>query len=164
MHGQRESNQVIRIIRKHSRRSPGGKRQTHFELSFEGMAMRKKAAGDRGISKSGWAHVYALVKRIPRARVITYGELARRLRLPGGARTAGRAMAGCPAGQGIPWHRVVGGQGRLLIREPVAALQRRLLESEGVQFVGARVDFERHAWRAKTTKKVVSRAKSRPGA
>ncbi len=126
--------------------------------------MRKKAAEDLGISKSGWAHVYALVKRIPRARVITYGELARRLRLPGGARTAGRAMAGCPTGRGIPWHRVVGGQGRLLIRERVAALQRRLLESEGVQFVGARVDFERHAWRAKKTKKAVSRAKSRPGA
>jgi methylated-DNA-protein-cysteine methyltransferase related protein len=124
----------------------------------------KAAAEDRRISKGGWAHVYALVKRIPRARVITYGELARRLRLPGGARTAGRAMAGCPAGHGIPWHRVVGGQGRLLIREPVAALQRRLLESEGVQFIGARVDFERHVWRARKARKAVSRTKSRPGA
>lgn len=122
---------------------------------------KKAAAEDRGISKSGWAHVYALVKRIPRARVITYGDLARRLRLPGGARTAGRAMAGCPSGHGIPWHRVVGGQGRLLIREPVAALQRRLLESEGVQFLGGRVDFERHAWRTKKAKKRLFRAQSR---
>ena len=55
-----------------------------------------------------WTAVYRLVKRIPRGRAVTYGELARALRLPGGARTAGRAMAACPAGRGIPWHRVVG--------------------------------------------------------
>ena len=123
--------------------------------------MKKKSPKDPDISKHGWARVYALVKEIPRGSVITYGDLAKRLRLPGGARTAGRAMAGCPSGHGIPWHRVVGGQGRLLIREPVAALQRRLLESEGVQFAGSRVDFERHAWRGK---KSVRRRRSRPGA
>ncbi len=123
--------------------------------------MKKKSPKDPDISKHGWARVYALVKEIPRGRVITYGDLAKRLRLPGGARTAGRAMAGCPSGHGIPWHRVVGGKGRLLIREPVAALQRRLLESEGVQFAGSRVDFERHAWRGK---KLGARRRSRPGA
>jgi len=93
-----------------------------------------------------WTAVYRLVKRIPRGRVATYGELARALRLPGGARTAGRAMAACPAGRGIPWHRVVGSAGRILIRGPHAALQRRLLESEGTQFVEGRVDLKRHGW------------------
>jgi len=87
-----------------------------------------------------------MVKRIPRGRVVTYGELARALRLPGGARTAGRAMAACPAGRGIPWHRVVGSGGRILIRGQHAALQRRLLESEGMQFVEGRVDLKRHGW------------------
>lgn len=94
----------------------------------------------------GWRAVYAWVKRIPRGRVATYGQLARALRLPGGARTAGRAMAGCPAGRGIPWHRVVGAGGRLLIREPAAALQRRLLEAEGVRFAGGRVEMRAHGW------------------
>jgi methylated-DNA-protein-cysteine methyltransferase-like protein len=121
----------------------------------------KKKPPDTDISKHGWARVYALVKEIPRGRVITYGDLAKRLRLPGGARTAGRAMAACPSGHGIPWQRVVGGKGRLLIREPVAALQRRLLESEGVRFAGSRVDFERHAWRGKN---LGARRRSRPGA
>jgi len=79
--------------------------------------------------------------------VVTYGELARALKLPGGARTAGRAMAGCPPGQGVPWHRVVGADGHLLIREQIAALQRRLLETEGVAFNGSRVDMARHAWK-----------------
>lgn len=91
-----------------------------------------------------WMRVYRLVKKIPRGRVMTYGQLARVLKLRGGARAAGRAMAACPAGRGIPWHRVVGAGGRLLIREPYASLQRRLLESEGTPVVGMRVDLEKH--------------------
>ena len=93
-----------------------------------------------------WKLVYRFVRRIPRGRVITYGQLARALRLRGGARTAGRAMAGCPSGRGIPWHRVLGAGGRILIREPYASLQRKLLASEGVHFTERRVDLRRHAW------------------
>src|SRR6478735_9702281 len=93
-----------------------------------------------------WAPVYCFVKRIPRGRVISYGGLARALSLRGGARSAGRAMAASPSGKGIPWHRVVGFGGKLLIREPYASLQRRLLESEGVQMTERRVDMKLHAW------------------
>ncbi len=96
-----------------------------------------------------WDAVYALVKKIPRGRVTTYGELAKKLQLPGGARVAGYAMAACPNGSGIPWHRVVGAGGRLLIREPYASLQRKLLETEGVSLTGARVDMKLYAWIAK---------------
>jgi methylated-DNA-protein-cysteine methyltransferase-like protein len=96
-----------------------------------------------------WDVVYKLVKKIPRGRVITYGELAKKLRLPGGARVAGYAMAACPNGRGIPWHRVVGAGGRLLIREPYASLQRKLLETEGISLAGARVDMNRCSWLAK---------------
>ena len=91
-----------------------------------------------------WDPVYRLVKQIPRGRVITYGALAKALRLRGGARTAGRAMAATPSGKGIPWHRVVGGGGKLLIREPYASLQRKLLESEGVPVVESRADLKSH--------------------
>lgn len=93
-------------------------------------------------NKQGWAPVYQLVKRIPRGRAVTYGQLARALKLRGGARSAGRAMAACPSGQGIPWHRVLGAGGRLLIREPQASLQRKLLETEGVAFVARRVNLK----------------------
>ena len=79
-----------------------------------------------------WKVLYTVVKRIPRGHVITYGQLAKATKVPGGARAAGRAMAACPSGSGIPWHRVVGAGGRLLIREPYAGLQRKLLESEGL--------------------------------
>jgi len=90
--------------------------------------------------------VYKLVKKIPRGRVTTYGEIARALKLPGGARVAGYAMAGSPSGRGIPWHRVVGAEGKLLIREPYAAMQRRLLESEGVEVGPRRVNYAVFGW------------------
>jgi methylated-DNA-protein-cysteine methyltransferase related protein len=92
-----------------------------------------------------WELVYQLVKKIPRGRVTTYGELAKRLRIRGGARVVGYAMAGCPNGRGIPWHRVVGAGGRPIIREPYGSLQRKLLESEGVKIEGARIDMKLYA-------------------
>lgn len=94
-----------------------------------------------------WDPVFRFVQRIPRGRVLTYGALAKALRLPGGARSAGRAMAATPSGKGIPWHRVVGERGKILIREPYASLQRKLLESEGVIILESRVDLKRHLWR-----------------
>lgn len=95
-----------------------------------------------------WNPVYALVKKIPRGRILTYGQLAKALRLPGGARTAGRAMAACPSGEGVPWHRVVGAGGRLLIREPYASLQRKLLETEGVSVAEKRLqNFREFEWK-----------------
>jgi methylated-DNA-protein-cysteine methyltransferase-like protein len=97
-----------------------------------------------------WNPVYVLVKKIPRGRVVSYGQLAKALRLAGGARTAGRAMAGCPSGKGIPWHRVVGAGGRLLIREPYASLQRKLLESEGLELAEKRIlNFKDYEWNKK---------------
>jgi methylated-DNA-protein-cysteine methyltransferase-like protein len=93
-----------------------------------------------------WDPVFRFVKQIPRGRVLTYGALAKALRLPGGARSAGRAMAATPSGKGIPWHRVVGERGKILIREPYASLQRKLLESEGVAIIESRVNLKRHLW------------------
>ena len=94
----------------------------------------------------GWERVYSLVKQIPRGRVATYGQLARLLRLRGGARAAGHAMAACPSASGIPWQRVVGAGGHILIREPQSSLQRTMLLSEGVRINGLRVDLAAHTW------------------
>src|SRR5215472_16114816 len=98
-----------------------------------------------------WDPVYRLVQRIPRGRVLTYGALAKALRLPGGARTAGRAMAATPPGKGIPWHRVIGDRGEILIRGGRFQLQRKLHEKEEVALVVIRVDLKKNQW--KQTKK-----------
>jgi methylated-DNA-protein-cysteine methyltransferase-like protein len=112
-----------------------------------------------------WDPVYRLVQQIPRGRILTYGVLAKALALRGGARSAGRAMAATPSGRGIPWHRVVGERGRILIREPHASLQRKLLESEGVEFIESRVDLKRHLWTSphkKASKPKTRRRAKRP--
>ena len=113
-----------------------------------------------------WDVVYRVVKQIPRGRVLSYGALAKVLRLPGGARSAGRAMAATPSGKGIPWHRVVGERGKILIREPYASLQKKLLESEGVKVIEARVDLKSHLWnppRKTMVKKHATKVKRRGG-
>ncbi|HEY6467217.1 MAG TPA: MGMT family protein [Candidatus Acidoferrales bacterium] len=107
-----------------------------------------------------WAPVYKLVKKIPRGRVTTYGEIARTLNLRGGARAAGHAMAACPSGHGIPWHRVVGAGGRLLIAEPHASLQRRLLETEGVTMTERSVNMKQHGWAPARAKRKASPRKT----
>jgi alkylated DNA nucleotide flippase Atl1 len=55
-------------------------------------------------------------------------------------------MAAVPKGLGVPWHRVVGAGGRLLIREPLASLQRRLLQNERTIFSGYYVDINVSGW------------------
>jgi methylated-DNA-protein-cysteine methyltransferase-like protein len=107
-----------------------------------------------------WDPVYKLVKQIPRGRVTTYGALAGLLRLRGGARTAGRAMAATPKGRGIPWHRVLGANGKLLLREPHAALQRKLLESEGITVLESRVNIKQYLWQPKLKKRAKTKPKS----
>src|SRR5207302_9489336 len=94
-----------------------------------------------------WDPVFRFVKQIPRGRVLTYGALAKALRLPGRARSAGRAMDATPSGKGIPWHRVVGERGKILIREPYASLQKKLLESEGVTVIESRVVLKADVWK-----------------
>lgn len=115
---------------------------------------------------SSWNPVYKLVKKIPRGRVTTYGALANAIRLKGGARAAGHAMAACYSGEGIPWHRVVGAGGRLLISEPRASLQRRLLETEGIVLTERRVNMKQCGWipaavRTKSKPRPKRRAKRR---
>jgi methylated-DNA-protein-cysteine methyltransferase-like protein len=76
-----------------------------------------------------------VVKRIPRGRVMTYGDLAAAAGMPGAARAAGRAMA--TMGPDVPWQRVLGRKDARrahITHERGKLEQRRLLEKEGVRF------------------------------
>jgi methylated-DNA-protein-cysteine methyltransferase related protein len=108
-----------------------------------------------------WEPVYRVVTKIPRGRVATYGQLAKMLRLAGGARAVGYALAASPAGRGIPWHRVLGAGGRIRVPEPHAALQRRLLEAEGVAIEGGRVDLAHYGWTPLTKKRSRTRKRGK---
>ena len=110
-----------------------------------------------------WDPVYRQVKKIPRGRVATYGGVAKAMRLRAGARAVGYALAACPRGKGIPWHRVLGAGGRIRVPEPHAALQRKLLETEGVK-IGVTVDMKVYGWsfRKSQAARKKKRATSRP--
>lgn len=81
-----------------------------------------------------YRRILDVVRRIPRGRVATYGQVAELAGIPGGARIAAAAMK--VSGGAVPWQRVVGkrgGLGRIAILDPIgAATQRELLEREGV--------------------------------
>ncbi len=98
-----------------------------------------------------YAKIYAVVRKIPRGRVATYGQVARLAGLPGHARQVGYAMAALKAGTLVPWHRVINAQGRVSPRRagPGAGVrQRQLLEREGVIFVPAgKVSLARYGWK-----------------
>jgi methylated-DNA-protein-cysteine methyltransferase-like protein len=82
--------------------------------------------------------VYALVRRIPRGKVATYGWIAAALDNPRGAREVGWALNQLPAGSDVPWHRVVNRERQISGRSDshFAIRQRALLESEGIYFEG----------------------------
>lgn len=96
--------------------------------------------------------IYAVVRRIPRGRVATYGQVAELAGIPGGARVAGAAMKTSKPADRLPWQRVIGkagkNRGRIAIHDPVgAAVQRQLLGDEGVA-VGdtGLIALDRYGW------------------
>ncbi len=86
------------------------------------------------------------VCRIPLGKVATYGEVARAAGYPGTARQVSWALRDAGT-RGIPWQRVLGSGGRILLPDRAGLMQRELLESEGVRFIGARVDMKHCAFR-----------------
>jgi methylated-DNA-protein-cysteine methyltransferase-like protein len=91
--------------------------------------------------------VYKIVRRIPRGRVMTYGQIAEILGEGYTARTVGYSMHSSP--DNTPWHRVINARGacstgRIVLPED---RQQRMLEAEGVKFdERGRCNLERYLW------------------
>jgi methylated-DNA-protein-cysteine methyltransferase-like protein len=94
--------------------------------------------------------VYALVRQVPRGRVITYGTIARLLGDPRKARQVGWAMAAANrASPPMPAHRVINARGELSGGPSFGgySVMRKKLEADGVVFMNdGRVDLERYLW------------------
>jgi len=108
------------------------------------------------VSDGGYARIYAVVRRIPRGRVATYGQVAELAGLPGHARQVGYAMHALPTSTTVPWHRVVNVSGGCSRRAtPGAELtQRLLLEREGVCFdARGRLSLDQVRWRPRSRRR-----------
>ena len=97
-----------------------------------GKAARTRVPGFRD-------QVLRIVSAVPRGRVIAYGDVATLAGSPRAARAVGMVLRGLPDGSKVPWHRVVSADGAVPSRgrETWAAIQRGLLEAEGVPFGAA---------------------------
>lgn len=90
-----------------------------------------------------------MVRRIPRGRVATYGQVAELAGLAGHARQVGYALHALHDGSALPWHRVVNAAGAISLRSvPGFELEQRIrLEAEGVTFnARGRVPLARYRW------------------
>ncbi|HEV8362334.1 MAG TPA: MGMT family protein [Gemmatimonadaceae bacterium] len=103
------------------------------------------------------ARIYATIRRIPRGKVASYGQIARLAGMPRHARLVGYALHRLlPNSSRIPWHRVVNARGDLSLAHAgrASGIEQRLrLEREGVPVNAAfRVSMARFGWRPARTK------------
>ncbi|MFH1016581.1 MAG: MGMT family protein [Pseudomonadota bacterium] len=92
--------------------------------------------------------VYAWVRKIPKGRVMTYGQISALLRHRISARAVGWMMHSSP--KGVPWHRVVnatGGCSTDRLPDFPLGLQRHLLEQERIVFgKDGTMELQRYRW------------------
>lgn len=100
-----------------------------------------------------YEQVYAVVRRIPRGKVTSYGRVAEMLGAPNAARAVGYALRALKDKgddyANVPWQRVVNSQGRISIvnREHGAQRQAELLRAEGVEVSKQlRIDLDIYLW------------------
>ncbi|MFT3952486.1 MAG: MGMT family protein [Oscillospiraceae bacterium] len=105
--------------------------------------MKEQKAGDT------FARIYAVVRRIPRGKVATYGQIAALAGNPHWSQVVGFALHVNPEPGVIPCHRVVNRFGAVSSAFAFGGEneQVRLLESEGVAFTqDGHVALERFLW------------------
>ncbi|MDX1297189.1 MAG: MGMT family protein [Pseudomonas sp.] len=93
--------------------------------------------------------LYAALAQVPAGCVVSYGQLAAYAGLGRAARWVGRTLSQLPDGTTLPWHRVIGADGRLSLPagSHSGAEQRSRLREEGVPIENDRVDMPRYGWR-----------------
>ena len=97
---------------------------------------------------SNFERILNAVRRIPRGKVSSYGDIADVAGLPRRARLVGTVLRQSPPSRNLPWFRVINASGRISFPAGSDAYntQRSKLEAEGVVFIGGRVDLKKHGW------------------
>ena len=103
-----------------------------------------------------YSKVYAIVRKIPKGRVCTYGDIAAHIGTKGSARTVGYAMNNAHSiSPFVPAHRVVNRNGLLTGKHHFgsATMMQELLENEGIKIIDDQIqEFEKVRWYPKMKK------------
>jgi methylated-DNA-protein-cysteine methyltransferase-like protein len=119
----------------------------------------KDAHAKEPLKTSMFRDMLRQVSRVPRGKVATYGDIAYASGYPGAARQVAWALHAESAG--LPWHRIVGAGGKILLSGEQGFEQRLHLQAEGVSFLGLKVNMiaHHHSFTArKATKKAAKKA------
>ena len=100
---------------------------------------------DRSLSKN----IIQIIKRIPKGKVATYGQIAGMAGNPRASRVVVWTLNSSSKTENLPWYRVVNSKGTISLRRGYGyEEQRKLLESEGVVFnENDKIDLKKFQWR-----------------
>jgi methylated-DNA-protein-cysteine methyltransferase-like protein len=91
--------------------------------------------------------IYTVIRKIPRGKVATYGQIAKLAGMGSHARLVGYALHALTPDKRVPWHRVVGAGGKISLGGEGYSIQRKLLEAEGVEFTaGGKIPLLTFGW------------------
>ena len=96
-----------------------------------------------------YERIYAIIRRIPKGKVATYGQIALMAGLAGHARQVGYALHVLPEKSNVPWQRVINSRGRISLHshDIHSSIQKEILLSEGVSFnADDRVSLAEYGW------------------
>lgn len=93
---------------------------------------------------SMFAEMLRQVRKVPRGKVATYADVAYAAGHPGAARQVAWALHSESAG--LPWHRIVGAGGKILLSGEQGFEQRMRLQAEGIGFLGLKVNMLAHRY------------------
>jgi len=124
----------------------------------------KTTRAQEPLNSGMFAEMLRQVRRVPRGKVATYGDIAYAAGYPGAARQVAWALHGQSAG--LAWHRIIGAGGRILLTGEQGFEQRMNLQAEGVSFLGLKVNMAAHHYTfpVKTAKKNARKSSGNAGA
>lgn len=97
-------------------------------------------------------NVIASIRKIPRGKVATYGQIAKLAGKPQGSRGVAWILHSSSVVQDLPWHRVINSKGKISfpLMSEHERRQRSLLEREGIEFNDAdSIDLKIFQWKKK---------------
>lgn len=99
--------------------------------------------------------VMSFIKKVPKGKVATYGQIAKLAGKPQGSRGVAWILNSSSKAHDLPWHRIINSKGQISFPKASSSYrkQKSLLEKEGVQFnQSGQIDMKVFQWKKEPTK------------